>query len=142
MAKRISLEEVCDLVLENSDNEGEEYAFSGSEDELDAEVVNFEETCDVDVGANIVISESEDDDSDTENERLDEEIGSTVVNRVIRNRRDVGRRECRNLQWKDEPSNIDVYPFCSEAGPTISLTHSNILSILYLSCHRSHRIRK
>ena len=39
MARKYTTDEVCDLVMESSDHEMEEYIFSGSDNELDAEVL-------------------------------------------------------------------------------------------------------
>ena len=59
-------DEVCDLIMEDSDHEMEEFVFSGSDDELDAEVLeelDAREMEDMLVGANVILGNDTDDDS-------------------------------------------------------------------------------
>ena len=72
MARKYTTDEVCDLVMEDSDLEMEEYIFSGSDDELDAEVLEELDTREMEdmlVGANVILgndtdySSNNDDDS-------------------------------------------------------------------------------
>ena len=71
MSRKYTTDEVCDLIMEDSDHEMEEYIFSGSDDELDAEVLKELDARGVEdmlVGANVILGNDTDYSSDNDDD--------------------------------------------------------------------------
>ena len=71
MARKYTTDEVCELVMKDSDHKMEEYIFSGSDDELDAEVLeelDAREMEDMLVGANVILGNDTDYSSDNDDD--------------------------------------------------------------------------
>ena len=71
MARKYTTDEVCELAMEDSNHEMEEYMFSGSDDEMDAEVLeelDAREMEDMLVGANVMLGNDTDYSSDNDDD--------------------------------------------------------------------------